>query len=187
MNDLQASKAETLNWFRDAIDKIRGTDVMTRGNREGRLRPIRQINAQMIGRMCMYYYDPKYKDVLPYYDRFPLVFPIGMEKGGFLGINVHYLNHQMRVIFLEQLLEVYRDKHLDEKYRLNTSYQMLQRTMNIPVYKPAVKRYLYSHIRSKIYVVAPEEWEMTLLLPTERFVKRDKRFVWSRSHQQVYS
>ncbi len=32
-----------------------------------------------IGRLYMFLYDPKGKKELPYYDRFPLVFPVDLE------------------------------------------------------------------------------------------------------------
>ena len=49
-----------------------------------------------IGAMYMYFYDPKFKDQLPFYDTFPLVLPFGPAKGGFYGINVHYLPYLLR-------------------------------------------------------------------------------------------
>jgi hypothetical protein len=33
------------------------------------------------GKMYFYYYDPKHKETLPYYDRFPLVLPFSKQKG----------------------------------------------------------------------------------------------------------
>ena len=39
----------------------------------------------IVGKMYFYSYDPKLKDVLPYYDRFPLVIPIENYSDGFLG------------------------------------------------------------------------------------------------------
>lgn len=37
------------------------------------------------GNMYMYFYDPKLKEELPYYDRFPLVLPYKASKDGFIG------------------------------------------------------------------------------------------------------
>ena len=45
----------------------------------------------MLGRMYMFYYDPKHKKTLKTYDRFPLIFPIKKESDGFIGMNFHYL------------------------------------------------------------------------------------------------
>jgi len=40
-----------------------------------------------IGSMYLYFYDPKLKEELPFYDTFPLVLPFSPAKGGFYGIN----------------------------------------------------------------------------------------------------
>ena len=40
------------------------------------------------GNMYMFFYDPKTKDKLPYYDRFPLVFPFRKTENGFMGLNL---------------------------------------------------------------------------------------------------
>jgi hypothetical protein len=57
-------------------------------------------DKSMIGRMYFYFYDPKTKDSLPYYDRFPLVIPIERYSDGFLGLNLHYIHPKQRIIFL---------------------------------------------------------------------------------------
>ena len=46
--------------------------------------------ALSIVNMYLFHYDPKYKETLPLYDRFPLIFPFQNVEGGFMGINFHY-------------------------------------------------------------------------------------------------
>ena len=55
------------------------------------------------GVMNLFAYDPKHKATLPYYDRFPLIMPLQAAKGGFYGLNFHYLPMEQRVKFLRQL------------------------------------------------------------------------------------
>ena len=57
----------------------------------------------MPGFLYMFVYDPKTKAKLPYYDTFPLVFPFAKTPNGFLGLNMHYLPYQLRVLLLERL------------------------------------------------------------------------------------
>ena len=40
----------------------------------------RQDSRFMMGNMYLFAYDPKHKDTLPYYDRFPLIFPINKSE-----------------------------------------------------------------------------------------------------------
>ncbi len=39
----------------------------------------------------------------PYYDSFPLVLPLETIKGGFMGLNFHYLPYILRFRLLERL------------------------------------------------------------------------------------
>ena len=66
------------------------------------------------GVMNLFGYDPKLKQFLPLYDRFPLIFPIEPAKGGFYGINFHYLQPGARVNFLRQLSRFATDKNYDK-------------------------------------------------------------------------
>ena len=45
----------------------------------------------IVGRMYLFQYDAKFKDILPYWDVWPLIFPFDYAKNGFYGINLHYL------------------------------------------------------------------------------------------------
>ena len=47
--------------------------------------PINSTGRRIIGSMQMFFYDPKYKETLPYYDRFPLVIVVKQKRVGFLG------------------------------------------------------------------------------------------------------
>ena len=67
----------------------------------------------MIGRMYFYFYNPKWKDSLPYYDRFPLVIPIERYQDGFLGLNLHYIHPKQRIILLDKLSEVASNNNYD--------------------------------------------------------------------------
>lgn len=183
LKNMSAAEKETQQWFKSAMKVVSGNEMMAR-NRP-RLLPQRRISTNMIGRMVMYYYDPKTKASLPYYDTFPLVIPISIQRGGWTGLNLHYLPHRLRVDLLDALYSIYNDKHLDESRKLNISYRTLQNTMRIRFFQPTVKRYLSNHLRSKIYVVDPQEWDLTLLLPTERFVGKSKEGVWNDSRRKL--
>ena len=44
----------------------------------------REITDPFFGRLNMFFYDPKFKKTLPYYDSFPLVLPLENYPDGFL-------------------------------------------------------------------------------------------------------
>ena len=85
---------KSYNWYRKKV-----ADMTTPGARS----VIRKGKATLrpkYGVMNLFGYDPKHKDKLPYYDTFPLILPLEPAKGGFMGLNFHYLPPLARVAFL---------------------------------------------------------------------------------------
>ena len=149
-------------------------------------RLITRIQPRQLGRMCMYFYDPKWKEELPYFDRFPLVIPIEIYKDGFLGLNLHYLPPNRRAVLMDSLYRnVIKNRHLDERKRIMISYQIVKAASRDRNFLPCVKRYLYDHLRSRIYIVDPEDWNIALFLPTERWAKANKRRVYQESLDKI--
>lgn len=134
-----------------------------------------------IGRMYMYIYDPKHKDILPVYDIAPLTIPIKMYGDGFLGLNLHYLPPRLRILILNKLDQF--SKGTGESKRLQLSYDMLKAASNLKEVKPCIKRYLYSHKKTQFAWIPPDEWEQAAFLPVQQFRDQDGRVV---SSQKVY-
>ena len=82
-------------------------------------------DSSMIGKMYFYFYDPKTKDSLPYYDRFPLVLPIERYQDGFLGLNLHYIHPKQRIILLDKLSNTLSNRNYDENTRMRITYEYL--------------------------------------------------------------
>ena len=83
---------ESRDWFRGKVATMRSGNI----NRNQLMRE-KELSLQaprytrdLIGRMFMFFYDPKTKDTLPFYDRFPLIVMVGPAAGGFYGLNLHY-------------------------------------------------------------------------------------------------
>lgn len=130
----------------------------------------RSRDSAIIGKMYFFVYDPKYKDTLPMYDRFPLVFPIEPYNNGFLGLNLHYLTPDERSWLLKKLSEFRSSSKITERTRLRLSYELLQTTKRLSsVSRPCIKRYLFSHVRSKFIEMSPSEWEKAIYLPVAQF------------------
>lgn len=138
-----------------------------------------------IGDMYMFYYDPKHKETLPYYDRFPLVFPFKKAPGGFLGINMHYLPLELRAKLMDALYDLSVNQRFDETTRLRMNYQILSSAAKFRFFKPCIKHYLTNQMDSKFWYVFPSEWDIALFLPLERFAKKNKRFVQQESRKIV--
>ena len=145
----------------------------------------RMASRPMIGGMYMYEYMAKGRKTLPYYDRLPLIFPFKMVKGGFYGLNMHYLPLPLRAKLMDALYETTNNKAYDETTKLKINYQILSKAAKFEPFKPCVKRYLTSQVQSRFMYVYPSEWDIALFLPTERFVGASKSTVWSQSKKKI--
>jgi len=178
-------RRQARTWFRKAASEVTSIDAVRAMNRADRERKYSRINQNNIGQMVMFWYDAKLKNELPYWDRLPLVFPIEMYKDGFLGINLHYLPPRYRAILMDALYTTLSNKKYDSTTRLRISYQILKNASKFKPFVPCVKRYLSNHVQSSFVAIQPEEWDMCLMLPTERFQKKRKQTVWNESIKKI--
>lgn len=174
------SQEAAKKWFMAQAKNLTGVSAneMMREDPERFLRTNR-IGPGTVGKMVLFFYDPKHKKTLPYYDRFPCIFPIeekkpGKEGPGFLGINLHYLSPYQRAKLLDAMYKAYVINAGTDRQKLKISYGILKGAAAMNTFKPCVKHYLYSQIRSKFYVVRYNEWDTVVMLPTERFEKGGK-------------
>ena len=79
------------------------------------MRELKPSNKYILpGQICLFgYQEPKYKEELEYYDRFPLIIALGITrtKDGVIreiGLNLHYYPPFMRAKILQQTFEVFR-------------------------------------------------------------------------------
>ena len=137
------------------------------------------------GRMYTFFYNPKTKDKLPYYDRFPVILLLEANQNGFSGLNLHYIPPRYRVKLLNELYDfiVTDDEEDDEnmKTRIRVTYDILQTTAKMKFFRPCYKRYLTSHIEGRALEIIPEYWDIMAMLPVGRFEKESVRKVYSES------
>ena len=172
---------ESRDWFRKKAQSMR------RVNRNQLMKedPIQLSNRQVVGSMYMFFYDPKLKKELPYYDSFPLVIVIGPAEGGFLGMNLHYLPPILRAKFLDSLLDVASNNKYDDTTRFRVSYSILKKAAKFKYFKPCVKHYLSNNIKSRLARVPAPEWEIATFLPTADFQKSGKSSVYRDSRKMI--
>jgi hypothetical protein len=138
-----------------------------------------------LGSMYFFMYDPKHKDTLPYYDAFPLIFPIDVKPGKILGLNFHYLPLQLRAKLMDALYDNVTNDKYDETTRMKVSYSILSSVSKYHEFRPTLKMYLTSHIRTKLVYVNPSEWDIALFLDVAQFEKKSQTQVWAESRKKV--
>ena len=176
-----ATKARAAgNWFRSIVNRTKGkfsgetpSSILSRSS---------TFSTSVLGQMYFFSYeDPKWKMTLPWYDAFPLIFPIKKYNDGFLGINFHYLHPKDRAILMDQLKGYATNNKFDETTKLSLTYNMLQGFSKIKRARPTIHRYISNRVNSKFVLVNADEWEVALFLPVERFKKASKQRVWTHS------
>lgn len=167
------SAAKSIYWYRNQVKKLQNINPTSLiANSTGLTTKI------MPGRMYMFFYDPKYKDTLPYWDRFPLVIPFRAVPGGFYGINLHYLPTTMRFKLLGALHVHATDDTMSEKTRLKINWEMLQRLSTVAPIQKCTKHYLNDHVESRFLEIKYPDWLAASLLPVEKFEGATKETVW---------
>ncbi len=168
-------------WLRS---KVKNLNVSTTNLMKDQTRQVNERGRSIIGRMFFYYYDPKTKDTLQYYDRFPLVLPIEIYRDGFLGLNLHYIHPKHRIILLDKLSDFASNTKFDEKTKLRLTYETLRSAASMFEATPCIKRYLFNHVESRFLEIYASEWDIAALLPVEQFEKASKNKVWSDSRKK---
>ena len=179
-NQITPRTKESREWFMKKAKAMRGISR----NELMREEPLSSSGRRIIGSMQMFFYDPKHKETLPYYDRFPLSIILKPAKGGFLGLNLHYLPPILRAQFLDALMDnVTSKKSEDAKFQLTT--RILAGTSELEYYKPCIKHYLTEHVKSKFAEVKAPEWEIATFLPTAQFEKATKQKIYADSRKKI--
>ena len=169
-------RPKSTQWFRDKIKefgKPGAMDLIRDGKRD---------NNPFYGRLNMFFYDPKYKKTLPYYDTFPLVLQLENYPDGFLGINFHYLPMTLRLELLDRVVDYSNNTKFDESTRLAVDYSKLKR---IDLIKPALKRYLAGRVKTQFRRIDADEFTVAVLLPVARFKKASASEVYADSRRML--
>ena len=138
-----------------------------------------------IGGLYLYAYDPKWKNELEYYDTFPLMFCIDVTAKGWMGLSLHYLHPMMRAKLMDGIESIAMKAGKNERQRLLVSYQMLQGAAKTKFFRPCVKSYLKTHVRSKLLMIAKSDWDLALSLPLARFQKANPSKVYADSRKLI--
>ncbi|QPI17848.1 DNA end protector protein [Pectobacterium phage POP12] len=191
------SKVDIVNDFRNSLKKLTvGVPAAKRAKEStewfgGFLKTSlksHKVNKPSTGRLYTYVYDAKYKDTLPYWDRFPLIVFLGAGKSKagnvvMYGLNLHYIPPRARQEFLEELLKrgYGSTTRLSNKTVLKVNWSKVKSMRGSEL---MIKAYLPSQLKSPMAEIAPKDWAKAVWLPIQSFESKGKRFnsktVWSK-------
>lgn len=181
--DLATAVKKSRSWFDQQVTILTKQNITPNKVMSGDISS--NVTRIMPGHCYMFMYDPKMKKELPYYDRFPLVFPFSKTPDGFIGLNMHYLPYHYRIKLLAALLVFKSNNRMDELTRLKYSWQIIDGISRFAPAKPCVKQYLNGHVRSAFRKIDSADWATAMLLPVERFVGASKQEVWAESQRTI--
>ena len=169
-------RPKSTQWYKDKIKEFgqpSAQDLIRDGKRN---------NKPFYGKLNMFFYNPKFKKKLPYYDTFPLVLPLERYGDGFLGLNLHYLPIPLRIKLLDRLVDYSNNSQFDESTRLIVDYSRLKK---IKLIQPTIHKYLASQVQSQFRRIDADEFTVATLLPVQRFKKATAKEVWSDSRSMI--
>jgi hypothetical protein len=181
--DIRRQQQQAREWFRKKAADVGKLTTNKLFEEKDRLHT--NFKAEDIGRMFLFYYDPKHKKTLPYYDKFPAIFVVDVDSTGFTGLNLHYLPPYLRAWMMDELNKIKTDRKFDNNTKLKVTYQLLSSTNRFRYFKPCFKRYLWTHVRSKFIRVESAEWELVAFLPLQQFEKSGQEQIWRDSARKV--
>ena len=169
-------RPRSTDWFRDKIKEFGQPGAMDL------IRDGKQKRTPFFGRLNMFFYDPKLKTKLPYYDTFPLVLPLERYPDGFLGINFHYLPINLRIRLLDRMVDFSNNTKFDESTILDVDYTGVK---GIRLVKPTLKRYLSGRVKTNFRRIDADEFTVATLLPVQRFRKASDQEVYRDSRKML--
>lgn len=183
--EIQTFSRQSTQWLTAKIAELKGLQVRQippaiRAEKE------RYTRRFLLGGLYFFYYNPKMKNDLPYYDTFPLVLMLERYSDGFLGLNLHYLPIKFRVMLMKKLISygaIYTAE--DELKRIRITYDILNASRRFREFRPCLKRYLTNHVKSRILAVQPNEWDIATYLPVQQFKKARPLEVWQDSINEI--
>ena len=162
-------------WYRSQVNRIASGKTAGQLFREGKLQ-----RRPSVGRLNLFGYNPKSRAKLPYYDIFPLVLPLEPIKGGFMGMNFHYLPPLLRFRLLERMQARASDRRFDSKTRFEVAYDDVK---NIKIVKPTIKKYLYAYCQTGFLRINADDAAIAIYLPVQRFKKAPEATVYADSRK----
>ena len=89
----------------------------------------------------------------------------------FLGLNLHYLGVAERQRLLGKLMDYANNDKMNKNTKLKLSYDLIQSTRSLnTLARPCIKRYLFSHCRSRFIQIYANEFDKAIQLPVADWV-----------------
>lgn len=144
-----------------------------------RMKTKRALEKSHTGQILHYAYNPKYKDVLPFWDRFPTIIVLNQNSRYVLGLNIHFVPTSVRKKIIQFLLK--KNKYNIKNNRpIVASYDMFKsflREINAVI---CIRKYIKSRMSHNCIIPSTYESyiDSVVHLPTKK--------IYGMSQEDIY-
>lgn len=176
-NQLNQNNKDALSWLRTSVFNIK--TLNKKGKDADYLTflkdPKANLRTKLIGQVLLFRYKPESRTKI--YDKFPLVLVLFYKKGGFVGINLHYIPPKDRLKLILLMNNVILK--LTTKDRQKTRIKILS-ILNKKIFSKyknvLINNYNTKNIMGKAKVTTPEEWTIFAFLPVFKGINPSKLY-----------
>jgi hypothetical protein len=172
-------QADALKWYK----KIVGSSNPSASNFEiYRADHLKGKKAKLTPGVLLHFgYLAKHRESLPHWDAFPLSLVIDVGPDYLLSLNLHYVSPTVRLRFLKVMQKNLLDPDKSDLQKVKFNYAMMAESSKYSFMKGAIKKHLFSQIKSKPIPIPPSDFDKVIFLPSEDFVKASNLAVWKKS------
>lgn len=122
-----------------------------------------------------------------YYDRFPLVLITNSYRGGFEGVNIHFLDLEYRKFLFDELINNLPQiiGNEDWKTRLLVNYDRLDSRRNFRFFKPCYRKYMWKGMEKRPVMIPFDLWEEMVISNSMNFKNAKPVTVFRKSRQEI--
>jgi len=142
------------------------------------------------GQLVFFKYKPQSKQYVngnKYYDKYPLVMVTETRKGGFYGLNLHFLQPNLRRFLFEAIVDDLPTIKATEEWRtrVKINYDRLVARRQFRFFEPCYRQYNWKSMRRRPVVIPFEIWEEMVMSNTGRIERAKPITVYRESYNQV--
>jgi len=147
-------------------------------------------NRLFQGQMVFFKYKPISESFInknTYYDIFPLVMITEVYRGGFEGINLHYIQPNLRQFLFDAIMRGLPTikAGMEWRNRIRMDYDRLEARRLFKFYKPCYRRYLWKGMKRRPALVPFHLWEEMVKGNTMKFVNAKPTTVYYDSRKKT--
>lgn len=190
--NLSDKKNELIDLVEDTITGLGGTDASYSELLHFlvKMHALSRPKRLMIGQLLFFKYLPtneRFIKAKKYYDIYPLILITEVHRGGFEGINLHYINPKIRATLFNNIMEnlvVIRGGETRTN-RIKINYHILSRFSMFRYFRPCYRQYKWQGLRKPPIAIPFQLWQTVEELDLGLFRHANKSKIYLESWKKI--